>query len=468
MLFKKLFKGLIFATLFLLTSKSVTADDNYLRVSLQESWNYEAPYEQNCKLDDDWWHIFADPTLDSLIVEGQRANFDVVAAIKRIDAARAQIGVARSGYMPTVELSAGWQKSRTSGLTAGRKGAAATIDYFNVSADASWQLDLFGKISAGVNQKKAAWRASKAQYDAVMVSVAAEIATNYINFRVAQAELSVAKEHSESQLQVVKIAEVRHETGLASALDVAQAKTIYYSTMSTIPVLENEMHSYLNAIACLLGVYPENLPAAVNFAAPLPHYETLVCAGVPADLLRRRPDIIEAEANIAAAAAAVGIAKKDFLPTLAINGTIGTQAHNTGDLFKRQSIGYTIAPTLTWTVFTGLERRYALTAAKANLEALIESYNSTVLNAVAETDNALCAYQKNIDAINWLDSAREQSHKALKLSIDLYKSGNSGFTNVADAQISELTYTNQLYSAKGSAALALVNLYKALGGGWQN
>lgn len=442
-------------------------ENDYIRQPLPETWTYVSDYEQNGALDNDWWRVFCDSMLDSLISIGRENNYDVLAAIKRIEGARAQVGIARAAYYPTVGVTAGWQRQRSSGMTVNPHGTATTVEFFNLGADVNWQIDIFGKIAQGVKQKKAQWRASKAQYDGVMVSIESEIAANYINYRIAQAELAVAREHSESQLRIVKIAEARHETGLASALDVAQAQTVYYSTISTIPPLENEMHAYLNAIACLLGVYADNLPQSILGTGAWPNYETVVTAGVPAELLRRRPDILEAEANIAAAAAAVGIAKRDFLPTLSISGTIGTQAHRLNDMFKNQSIGYTVAPTLSWTVFNGLERKYALSAAKANCEALIDEYNLTVMNAVVECDNALFAYQSNMKAISSIYQAMDEAHRSLKLSLDLYKSGNASFTNVSDAQISFLTYTNQLIAAKGNAALSLVNLYKALGGGWQ-
>ena len=299
-----------------------------------------------------------------------------------------------------------------------------------------------------------------------MVTVGAEIANAYVQLRVWQAQYQVAKEHIASQLSVVKIAEARHEAGLASALDVAQARTVYYSTMSTLPGLENSIHTALNSLATLLGVYADALPASVVQPRALPDCHMIVSVGIPADLLRRRPDVVAAERNLAAASAAVGVAKREFLPTLAINGQITTSAHKADNLFKRQSIGYSIEPTLTWTVFNGFARRAGVAAAKAEMETVWATYNSTVMNAVTEADNAMWDYVASLRSMDAITDVVNESRRALQLSTDLYKSGNSSFTNVADAQMSFLQYANSLITSHGNALTALISLYRSLGGGW--
>lgn len=431
------------------------------------AWTYEQAYYPTDSTGAQWWTRLEDPLLDSLVSCGRANNYDIISALKRIDAARAQVGIAQSGYYPTIGISAGWTKERISGMTISTGHNATTTDFFNIGANMSWEIDVFGKIRAGVNQRKASWRASKAEYDGVMLSISAEIASTYISYRVAQAQLEVAREHSESQSKIVKIAEARHETGLSSGLDVAQAKTVYYSTIATIQPLETQVHTLANSLATLLGEYASQLPASLLSYSELPQCPPMPTAGVPADLLRQRPDIIAAEQNLAAAAAAVGVAKKDFLPTLSLQGSIGTQSHSAKNLFKGESFAYTIAPTLSWTLFSGLERKYAVAAAKADMEELIATYNSTVQSAVAEVDNAIYSYSRAIENIESLTQAMEQSREAYNRSVELYKSGNSGFLNVADAQVSYLTYSNQLISARGQAVNAYITLCKALGGDTQ-
>ncbi|MCM1111234.1 MAG: TolC family protein [Clostridium sp.] len=448
------------------STKIYSDDSNYLCQAVPERWEYTSEFVQQTPDDDTWWKLLGDETLDSLIDTGVRNNFDVSAALHRIEAARAQVAMARSGYYPTITIDASWQKTRTSGVVTTHRGPATTTDYFSVGASASWEIDIFGKVREGVRQKKAAWRASRAEYAAMQVSVAAEIATNYIDLRVAQAQLAVARDHIASQERVVKIAEARHETGLVSALDVAQARSVYYSTLSTVPSLENQIHTDLNAIATLLGIYADQLPASVRNGKRLPQCDSAIAIGIPADLLRRRPDLAEAEANLAATAAAVGIARKDFLPTLSLSAQAGTDAHRAGDLFTSRSFGFTVAPTLSWTLFSGFSRKAAVTEARAEMEAQIDSYNLTVMNAVTEVDNAMDSYNRATRTVEMLRDVVNESERSLKLSTDLYTSGNSDFTNVADAQISFLTYTNELISAEGNALTSLVNLYRSLGGGW--
>lgn len=460
---------LIVICLLLSAGNSVSGKDSnhekWLNESLPETWGYNA-LPQTLPDEDSWWKEFSDPVLDSLIQKGVNENFNVAIAAKRIEIARQAIRQAQSSYYPAFDLSGGWTKSRQSGATTSPVHSATDVSYYSAGVDMSWQIDIFGKISAGVKQKKSQWKASRAEYAATMVTMCSDIATAYFNLRVAQSELEVALSHVASQNRVVEITKARHEAGLASMLDVAQSQTVLYSTEATIPALESQIDSYLNAIAVLTGAVPGDAPRSLTTFTVFPDYIHMVMAGVPADLLRRRPDIAVAEQNLAAAAAAVGIAKKDFLPTLSLNGSIGTSAHKAGDLMSDRSFSYTIAPTLSWSIFSGFSRKAALTSAKENMEVEIENYNQTVLTAVQETDNALSNYFNSLRQIDAYKKVVEASQKSYDLSIDLYKKGLSSFTNVADAQINLLTYANSLIVAQGQALIALVNVYKALGGGW--
>ena len=249
---------------------------------------------------------------------------------------------------------------------------------------------------------------------------------------------------------------------------VAQAKTVYYSTLSTISPLRAQIHSLRNSLALLTGATADALPSSLDSLAPLPQCNPIPLTGVPADVIRQRPDIMQSEQNVSAAAAAIGIAKKDFLPTLAIARSIGTSSHDAGNLFKSGSFTYSIAPTLSWTLFSGFSRKYAVAEAKAQMEALIQEYNYTLQNAYFEVDNAIYSYSMCLATITDLNETENQSHLALTRSVDLYKTGNSNFTPVADAQMSFLTYTNSLITAKGNALNALVSLYKSLGGCFSN
>lgn len=461
---------IVFIPLFLLFFGNIAKGDdekNYLDVELAKSWQSYSETSQSSALPDaKWWKCFDDETLDSLIEVGLQRNYNVLMATRRIKIARNAVNSARSAYYPNFSLSAGYDNERSSGLLYGSKGDASITSYLSGSVNMSWEIDLFGRVSANVKAQKAALNTSRADRAGVLVSLAAQIASTYFDLRVNQAEIQVANEHSQSQMKALKIAQARFETGLASMLDVDQARTVYYNTISLIPTLENAVHQDINAIAVLLGESPENLMQQLSVAAPLPSHIQLVSTGIPADLLRRRPDVVEAELEIAQQAAQLGIAKKDYLPTLTLDGSIGVAAHRAGDLFKGAAFEYTIAPTLSWTIFDGFERKYNVASARENMQVAIDNYNLTVITAYQETDNALSTYFSDLKYIDILDKLVKSSRDYDLLSIDQYKNGLAPFINVADAQISYLSYQNTLIQARGQALTALVDLYKALGGGW--
>ncbi|MEY8605446.1 efflux transporter outer membrane subunit [Muribaculum intestinale] len=434
--------------------------------SVPAHWTYDEHFNQSIPTDDNWWHQLGDPLLDSLIARGIENNPNVVIAGKRIVMAKEALNAARAGYYPSLGLQGGWTKARSSGALGNVSMPATTTDYFSLGLNMSWEIDVFGKISAKASQQKALYNATRAEYAATMVTLCANIAKAYVNLRVWQAEWQVAVEHIASQEKIVKITEARHEAGLASMLDVTQARIVYYSTQASMPTLRSSIRTTINSIALLLGVYPRDINDLLEPTSPLPDHRQIVPVGVPAELLRRRPDIVEAEYELASYAAALGIAKRDFLPTLSLNGSIGTGAHSAGDLFSRNSLTYSIEPTLTWTIFDGMSRRANMASARQQMEIGIESYNNTVMTAVEEVDNAITTYAGTLRNLDILDDVVTQSRKSLDLSLDLYKRGLSPFNNVVTAQMNLLEYQNSVVTASGNALTALITLYEALGGGW--
>ncbi|MCM1356504.1 MAG: efflux transporter outer membrane subunit [Staphylococcus sp.] len=446
---------------------SVTAQESgqkLLRESLPERWTYTTDIQQTLPSDDQWWKNFNDPLLDSLIEEGINNNFNVLTAISRMNMAKAAIGQASSTYYPTIGISGGYTKARNSGAIRGSDIPATNSSYFSFGADMSWEIDLFGKIRESVKNKKSLYNASRADYLATMVSLSADIAKYYFNLRTFQAQRFATNEHLESQQKVVAITQARFDAGLVSKLDVAQAKTVYYSTKASLPSLDASIKQAINAIAVLVGIYPEKLMERLQIQTPLPEYHQLIPAGIPANLLRRRPDIVAAEYEVAAYAAAIGMAKKEFLPNLSIHGSIGVSAHNGGDLFKKNSLEYSVAPTLSWTLFDGFSRKHTLNQAREQMKAGIENYNLTVMTAVQEVNNAMISYRSSLESIDSYTNVIKQCDESFNLSVDLYKEGLTSFTNVVDAQINSWTYATSLISAKGSALVDLVDIYKALGG----
>lgn len=449
------------------TPQAIAKDsEEWLLDSIPEKWNYQSAYTQKLPADDDWWKTFGDQTLDSLINMAEKENYNLSAAMQRIEMAKKTLDVARSAYFPSINLSAGWSKGQSSGASGPVVAKSSPYDYFSLGASMQWEIDLFGRITQNVKAGKAAYNATKAEYDGTMVSLAANVAKAYINLRTYQNEMDVAQNHLEEQEKVLAIVEARFKAGLASMLEVTQSRTVVASTKASIPSLEAMIESSINSLALLTARYPDDISAWLSTPAPMPDVVYGAQLGVPADLLRRRPDIIQAEYQLAQYAAQVGIAKKDFLPTLSISGSIGTQAHKAKNLFGDHSMYWEVSPTLSWTLFDGLARNYRTAEAKAQLEAAVDSYNYTVMNAVIEVYNATTTFKSTMETIKLTDDVIENSKQSLDLAIDRYKKGLSPFNNVVDAQISYLTNQDSQITAQGKALIAVVNLYEALGGGW--
>lgn len=429
-------------------------------------WSYAEMFEQELPTDDTWWKSFNNSTLDSLIALGIENNYNVSIAQHRIEMARQALRQAQAAYYPQLNLNAGWSRNRTSGMTGTTAGTAMISSYFSGNISMNWEIDLFGKISSQAKEKKASFNATKAQYAGTMVSLAANIASTYFQLRTVQAEIDILNHHIVRQKRIVEITEARHEAGLASMLDVSQARTTYYSTLASVTSLQTNESSTIYSLAVLLGVFPNDIYPWLSQHEGLPEVWQMIGVGVPMDLLRRRPDVVQAEYELASYAAAYGIAKKDFLPTLSLSGSIGTQAHKIDDLFSKESFSYSIAPTLSWTIFDGMGRKAAAATAKEQMLAGIDNYNLTLITAVQEAETAMTTYVNDLEYIQYLNDVVTQAREALTLSVDLYKQGLSPFINVTNAQITLLQYSNELAVAQGQALNALVSIYQALGGGW--
>ena len=453
--------------LFLSSAISAQHADHYLDTPLPQAWEEGGEvFRQTLPVDDQWWKSFGDTTLDSLISIAVDRNYSVLTAIDRMNMAKAGLRMERSGFFPTVGINAGWTRQQTSGNTS--ELPQSTQHYYDVSANMSWELDIFGSIRQRVKAQKETFAASKEEYTAVMVSLSAQVASSYIQLRELQQELKVVERNCASQAAVLKITEVRYNTGLVSKLDVAQAKSVYFSTKASIPQLESGINQYITSLAVLLGTYPQEIRPVLERVGELPDYMEPISIGIPADLLMRRPDIRSAEHQINAQAASLGASKSDWLPQVFIKGSVGYASKDFKDLTKHKSFTYEIAPALSWTIFSGGKLVNATKSARAQLDEAIDQFNQTVLTAVQETDNAMTAYRSSIKQIVALREVRNQGQETLPLSLDLYKQGLTPFQNVLDAQRSLLSYENQLVQARGNSLLQLIALYQALGGGWNN
>lgn len=420
-------------------------------------WTFDEAAAQSLPSADGWWRTFGDAVLDSLVSMGEDANYDLSMAARRMDAASRQMAVARASYFPQIGLEAGYTRAYEARTGSNTYAAHATM---------SWEIDVFGRVAAQVRQKHAQYRASRAEWVGAMVSMAGEVASTYIQLRVWEAELRVAREQSLAQDSIARIVFDRYDCGLGAKPQVDQANALVNTTRATIPALETSVATAKASLALLVGRYPAEIEPLLASAEGLPDYRCLVETGVPSELLRRRPDVVEAEQNLAAAAAAVGIAKKDFLPVLSLNGSVGVSAPRPGDMFTHDGLVYSIAPTLSWTIFDGMARRANVAAARDEMEAQIANYNYTVMNAFNEVENAMTSYTGYVRQIAEYEQAVESTAEFLSLELDLYRQGLAPYSDVATAQQNVLNHTNSLIVARGNALTALVTLYRAIGGGF--
>ena len=438
----------------------------YLERPLPDEWQEkDMLFQQVLPVDDQWWKVFEDTTLDSLINLAMEQNPSVLMAINRIDQAKAQWRISQSDFYPSLTFNGGWTRQQTSG-NLGTGSPQAWTGYYSASVQMSWQLDVFGVIREKAKAQKELYAASKEEYNATMVSLCAEVASAYFNLREVQQELDVLRRNAVSQEAVVKITESRYKTGLVSKLDVAQAKSVYYSTLASIPTTEANVIQYLNTLAVLLGLYPQDVTEALSDTKPLPDYMEPVGVGVPGELLLRRPDVRGAERQVNAQAALLGASKRDWLPEFFLNGSFGYASDDLKEVGKKGSVTWSIAPSMTWNLFNGGRNLQEERLQRAQLDESINQFNQTVLTAVQEVDNAMSAYKNSIKQIVACKEMLYQGKEAFDLSLDLYKQGLTPFQNVLDAQRSMLTYENTLVKAKGYSLVCLVQMYQALGGGW--
>ena len=426
-------------------------------------------FQSSTVIDGKWWRNFEDPQLDSLIGMAIDNNYNLSQAMHNIAIAKARIRIGESQYYPSIDLSAGWTQSKNSSETTRIPATGADTDtrYYSIGAGASWEIDLFGSIRNRVKSLKEQYNASKEEYNGVMVSLCAEVATAYAGLRMSQQQYQVAERNIKSQAEILRIVEVRYHTGLASQLDLLQAKTIYYNTQATLPGIETDINRYINTLCVLTGSDPDTMRRSLVPVKPIPGTQRYIRPGIPADVLRQRPDIRASERNVAALAAALGAARTDWFPQFFVKANIGFAAYEADRLFNHNSLTYEIAPSVSWPVFTGMKRSQSIVLAREQLDAEIDNFNQAVLIALQEVDDAIHLYRSSIRQKALMKEVIEQGNETLKLSFQLYKGGLIDFQNVLDAQRSLLNYENALVAAEGAAMRSLVELYRSLGGGWQ-
>ncbi len=420
--------------------------------------------QTNAPVIQQWWSAFGDATLESLIVQAKDSSLDLEMAVSRIREARAQHQIAGGDYWPQVGLGGDGTRAQTPELYWTGGDNPATNWGFGVSA--SWEIDVWGKNRRARESTGAVLESSIEDYRDVLVSLYAEVATTYVEIRNLQTRLDFAHSNVGSQRETMDLVMAREEAGLVPLLDVTQARSNLANTEATIPQLEVALEWALNRLAILLGKAPGTLDERLKTHTGMPNPPTELTMALPAELLRRRPDVRRSERNLAAQSARIGVATAELYPSFSLNGSLALRAPELGDLGTSDAFGWSLGPDVKWNLFSGGKIRGQIKVEEARTEQLLAAYELTVLGALAEVENSLVAMRQEEIRRDLLMTAAESAQQSVELVNTQYISGLTDFQNYLDAQRVLFSQQDQLAKSRGQVLAHLINLNLALGGGW--
>ena len=416
-----------------------------------------------------WWGRLGDPTLERLVQRAEESNLTLQEAAARVEEARAFLGAARGQRLPGVGLGSTVQRfngSDNSQLGQIAPNGLQTTNLFDLGLGSSWEIDVFGRVRRSVESADATYEASIEDYRDVLVSLFAEVARSYIDLRTNQARLGYAEKNVKSQQTTLGLTQDMLNEGATSQLDVAQAKSNLNTTEAAIPRLRIAVNLALNRLAVLLGETPGKLHLELVDSKPIPIPPQSVTVGIPADMLRQRPDVRQAERLLAAQTARIGVATADLYPRFSLSGFFGFQATSSGSLFDSASKTWGVSLPVQWQLFQGGRLRSFIDVEKARAEQQMARYELSLLVAYEEVENALVAYALEQYSARSLLKAAEASRTAVELVDIQYRSGLTNFQNLLDMQRFLFRQEDELAVSEGQVIQNLISLYTALGGGW--
>jgi NodT family efflux transporter outer membrane factor (OMF) lipoprotein len=412
-----------------------------------------------------WWQVFNDPVLDDLIARAGKANVDLDIAMARVNARRAALAYAQGGKLPVITGGANASvEDRSDSETP--LGEENRVEAYELGANLGWELDVFGRVRRSIEAAGAQYQASVEDYRDVMAIVFADVASSYITIRGSQQRIADAEANARSMAESLKLANERYDSGLSSRLDVLQAEANLEYTRASIPLLKITLEQSINGLAVLLGQDAGSLQSEFVETRPLPSAASLVAIGVPADVIRQRPDIRRAERQLAAQTAEVGVATADLYPLFNIGGFFGVQSDSLSDLFESSALSWGISSPVQWNIFNGGRVRNNIDLQNALLQLRLAEYRQQILKAIEEVENALAAYNLNRVRGDHLARATAASSEAVNLVLVQYKTGLTDFNNVLVSQRDLVSQQDDLVQTQTATELSLVALYRALGGGW--
>ncbi len=428
--------------------------------AVQEELDGETPSLQT------WWTVFGDETLNDLITRASTNNLNLKTAAARIERAAALRGVSASQYWPDIAGVGGANAFQTAeALTP--PGSEQEGMQYQLGLSMAWELDLWGRVRRSVESADASLQASIENYRDILVLLYADIARNYINVRTLQERIDFAETNLQAQAETMELTKNRFDSGLVPALDVSQAELNRSRTASRIPPLRQQLVAAINRLSVLTGDMPYALLKELETVRPIPAAAAgeQISRGLPADLLRQRPDIRRAERELAAQNALIGAKQAELYPSLSLPGTLMLQAVD-GGLLSGDAVVYGFGPQLRLNIFNGRRIRSQVDAERAGTQAALHTYEQTVLVALEEVENYMAAYAHERDRIQSLETAAASAQKSVELVTELYKSGLTDFQNVLNMEQALLVQQDALSSSRGAVSLDLVGIYKSLGGGW--
>ena len=428
----------------------------------------------------DWWTIFHDPALNRLIGIAYNQNLTLVDAGTRVLEARAQLGVAIGEFYPQVQQGNGsvtYIRPSHSDTTQFPVNVVRNFWRDSIGLTVNWELDFWGKFRRAIESADASYLASVANYDYVLVTLLGNVATTYIGIRTLQTQIQISEENIVKQKKALAIAEAQYHGGTATKLDVYQAENVLGQTEATIPQLTIQLNQGFDALAVLLGMPPQPMEPLLRGSSGIPVPPKTVAVGIPADLVRRRPDIRAAELAAMAQSAQIGIAEANLYPAFSLTGTFGTAASNVSQsglsqnklkrVFEGKGITFAFGPAFQWNIFNYGQITNQVRVEDAALQTLLVDYQNTVLQAQQQVENGLTSFLQGREQVDFLRESVTAANAALGIALLQYTLGTRDFTTVLTAEQNLYTAQNDLAMAEGSVSTGLASVYQALGGGWQ-
>lgn len=405
-----------------------------------------------------WWRHLQDPWLDGLVERALEGNLDLDQARSRVREARAQRGITGAQRFPTLDVSGA--------AAVEKRGDAPSNELYSAGFDAAWELDFFGRVRRSVEASTADMQAQIENLRSVQVTLLAEVALNYVEVRSFQSRLGFARANVDLQQETLDIVQARFDADLTGRLDVRQAESNLATTRAQIPSLKTGLQHAMNRLSVLIGEKPGEVNVMLAQSEPVPVAPAEIAIGIPADLMRRRPDIRQAERELAAQTARVGVAVADLYPRFQLAGSLSFSATDTTNLFTALSRALSVGPSFKWNVFNAGSVRNNIKVQNERQQQVLLAYEKAVLTALEDVENAIVAYARELDRREELKNAVAASLEAVTMARELYRGGLRDFNYVLDTQRSLFVQQDRLAASDAEVTSNLIRIYKAIGGGW--